>query len=128
VTVCFQEEIKKEFMIISERIFQRLKELGISQKEFADATGITPSTISDWKRKKTNPASDKLMVICKALQLTPNELLSDTSDFKDKWSVDYMLIDEKSEDYILLEQYHSLGATKRARLFGYLQALCQREE
>lgn len=115
-------------MIISERIFQRLKELGISQKEFADATGITPSTISDWKRKKTNPASDKLMVICKALQLTPNELLSDTSDSQGKWNVDYMLIDEKSEDYILLEQYHSLDAAKRARLFGYLQALCQPEE
>lgn len=122
------EEIKKKFMIISERIFQRLKELGISQKEFADATGITPSTISDWKRKKTNPASDKLMVICKALQLTPNELLSDTSDSQGKWNVDYMLIDEKSEDYILLEQYHSLDAAKRARLFGYLQALCQPEE
>lgn len=122
------EEIKKKFMIISERIFQRLKELGISQKEFAEATGITPSTISDWKRKKTNPASDKLMVICKALQLTPNELLSDTSDSQGKWNVDYMLVDEKSEDYILLEQYHSLDAAKRARLFGYLQALCQPEK
>lgn len=115
-------------MIISERIFQRLQELGISQKEFADATGITPSTISDWKRKKTNPAADKLMVICKALQMTPNELLSDTSDLQDKWNVDYMLVDAQSEDYTLLEQYHSLDSTQRARLFGYLQALCQSEE
>ena len=115
-------------MIISERIFQRLKELGISQKEFAERTGITPSTISDWKRKKTNPASDKLMVICKALQMTPNELLSDTSDHKDKWNIDYMLVDDTSEDYVLLQQYHTLDVAKRARLMGYLQALCQTEE
>lgn len=115
-------------MIISERIFQRLKELGMSQKEFADRTGITPSTISDWKHKKTNPASDKLMVICKALQMTPNELLSDTSDIQDKWDVDYMLVDEQSEDYILLQQIHSLDAVRRARLTGYLQALCQMKE
>lgn len=112
-------------MIISERIFQRLKELGISQQEFASRTGITPSTISDWKHKKTNPASDKLMIICKALQMTPNELLSDTSDYRDKWDVDYMLVDEQSEDYILLQQYHTLDIVKRSRLMGYLQALCQ---
>ena len=115
-------------MIISERIFQRLKELGISQKEFADRTGITPSTISDWKHKKTNPAADKLMVICKALQMTPNELLSGASDLKDKCDVDYMLVDDKSEDFILLEQYHSLDAAGKARLLGYLNALCQEEE
>lgn len=115
-------------MIISERIFQRLKELGISQKEFADKTGITPSTISDWKHKKTNPASDKLMVICKALQMTPNELLSDTTDRQDKWEVDYMLVDDKSEDYILLQRYHTLDVAGRARLMGYLQALCQTDK
>lgn len=115
-------------MIISERIFQRLNELGISQKEFAESTGITPSTISDWKHKKTNPAADKLMVICKALQMTPNELLSGTSDLKDKWDVDYMLVDDKSEDYTLLQQYHSLDSAGRARLLGYLHALCQKEE
>lgn len=112
-------------MIISERIFQRIKELGISQKEFADRTGITPSTISDWKHKKTNPAADKLMIICKALQITPNELLSDTSDNQDKWEVDYMLVDEQSEDYILLQQYHTLDVAKKSRLMGYLQGLCQ---
>lgn len=115
-------------MIISERIFQRLKELGISQKEFADRTGITPSTISDWKHKKTNPSADKLMVICKALQMTPNELLSDTSDIGYKWDVDYMIVDDQSEDHILLQQYHMLDVKKRARLMGYLQALCQTDE
>ena len=43
-------------MIISERVFKLLKEKNISQKEFSEATGIAQSTISDWKRKKTNPA------------------------------------------------------------------------
>ena len=39
-------------MIISERIFQVLKEKRISQKYFSEQTGIAQSTISDWKRKK----------------------------------------------------------------------------
>jgi transcriptional regulator with XRE-family HTH domain len=114
-------------MIISERIFKRLEELGMSQKEFAEQTGITPSTISDWKRKKTNPASDKLMVICKALKITPNELLSGTSDTQNKWDVEYMLVDEKSDDYILLEQYHNLDVRSQERLMGYLLALSQQD-
>lgn len=112
-------------MIISERIFQRLDELNMTQKEFAMKTGITPSTISDWKRKKTNPAADKLLIICKALSMTPNELLSDTSDTDERWKVDYMLIDNKTEEYLLLEQYHSLDGNQKARLLGYMQALMQ---
>lgn len=42
-------------MIISKRIFKLLKVKKISQKEFSEKTRISPSTISDWKRKKTNP-------------------------------------------------------------------------
>ena len=68
------------------------------------------------------------MIICKALQTTPNELLSDTSNNQDKWDVDYMLVDEQSEDYILLQQYHTLDVAKKSRLMGYLQALCQTED
>ena len=49
-------------MIISERIFQVLKEKGISQKDFAMATGIPQSTISDWKGKHVNPAADLSIV------------------------------------------------------------------
>ena len=38
---------------VSDRIFELLKEKGMSQKEFAAKTGIAESTISDWKKKKT---------------------------------------------------------------------------
>ena len=37
---------------ISDRIFELLKERNMSQKEFAQKTGIAESTISDWKKKK----------------------------------------------------------------------------
>ena len=40
-------------MIISEKIFELIKARGMNQKEFALATGISQSTISDWKTKKT---------------------------------------------------------------------------
>jgi len=62
-------------MTASERILQLLDERKISQKEFSDKTGIPQSTISDWRKKKTNPASDKIMIICKVLNVTPEWLL-----------------------------------------------------
>ena len=46
-------------MDIYEKIFRRLDELNMSQKELSRRTGIATSTISDWKKKKINPQSDK---------------------------------------------------------------------
>lgn len=114
-------------MIISERIFKVLKEKQISQKIFSEQTGIAQSTISDWKRKKTNPASDKIMVICNVLQITPYELLSGT-DTTVKKETDFIMVPKDSEDYILLERYHSLKNTEQGRLMGYLEALQERTQ
>ena len=65
-------------MTISERIFELLDKRGMSQKEFSEKTGIAQSSISDWKRKKTNPVSEKILIICSVLDVTPYELLGAT--------------------------------------------------
>ena len=46
-----REEVKK-MKTISDKIFELLKEKGMSQKEFAQRTGIAESSISDWKKKR----------------------------------------------------------------------------
>lgn len=73
--------IELTVMTISERIFKIMEEREISQIDFSKETGIAQSTISDWKRKKTNPSADKIMIICNALNVTPYELLQDTVQF-----------------------------------------------
>ena len=65
-------------MKISERMFLIMKEKNINQIELSLKSGISQSTISDWHRKKTNPGADKIMKICQALEITPEELLQDT--------------------------------------------------
>lgn len=109
-------------MIISERIFELLKKRGMTQKDFSIQTGITQSTISDWKRKKTNPSSDKIMLICETLHITPYELLSGVE--KDKYQpMDYVIVDKSSDDYLFLESYRNLDMDKKERLIGYMKAL-----
>ena len=103
-------------MIISEKIYLFMEQRGISQKEFANRTGISQSTISDWKRKKTNPAADKIMKICEVLQVSPYELLSDGKP------LDYDLVLNKEEIY-LIEGYRTLSQRQKDRLRGYFDAL-----
>ena len=45
-------------MTVNQRIFKILDERKMIQKEFSERTGIPQSTISDWRKKNTNPASN----------------------------------------------------------------------
>ncbi len=113
-------------MTISERIFEILELKGMSQKKFSEATGIPQSTISDWRKKKTNPASDKIMIICHTLEVTPTYLLSGVeADGNRGRNIDYLVIDKTSRDGILLGHYHSMNLGQQERLLGYAQAMSE---
>ena len=112
-------------MLISERIYQYMSSKGISQKEFSNRTGISQSTISDWKRKGTNPSADKIMIICEVLEISPYELLAGTVNekMKEYQSMEYVMVDKNSSEYRVLEIYRSLDFSKKRRLEGYMEAL-----
>lgn len=113
-------------MTISERIFEILELKGMSQKKFSDATGIPQSTISDWRKKKTNPASDKIMIICHILQVTPTYLLSGVEAEGNRGRVvEYLVVDKTSRDGTLLDYYHNLSVGQQERLMGYAQAMSE---
>ena len=110
-------------MIISEKIFELIKARGMSQKDFAIATGISQSTISDWKTKKTNPAADKIMVICDVLGVSPMELLTGVDTNAQDETVDYVVINKDSGEFQLIETYRDLDGDARKRVEGYMAAL-----
>ena len=99
-------------MIISERIFNRLKEIGMSQKEFSVKTKIAESTISDWKRKGLNPSSDRIPIICEVLRISANELLGIS---KSDYSLD-------SNEHILVETYRNIDDESKNRFMKYVEA------
>lgn len=111
-------------MTISEKIFELLKERGMSQREFSEKTGIAQSSISDWKRKKTNPVSEKILIISEVLGVTPYELLSGTDGVGTRSNTaDYYVVSKESELGVLVEQYQKLETMEKGRLLGYLQAM-----
>lgn len=111
-------------MTISERIFEKLAQMGMSQKQFSEETGILQSTVSEWKKKKTNPTSEKIMVICKVLEVTPEWLLSGIeSNSSRKNRADWYVVGKDTELGELINAYNTMGKNNRNRLIGYAQAI-----
>lgn len=111
-------------MTISERVLKVLGERDMTQAEFAKLVGIAPSTICEWKKKKVNPNSDKIMDICNALQITPEQLL--TGKGIEDEEVTVSAISESRftpQDIRILEDYHGLKEEQQKRLMAYMEAL-----
>ena len=102
-------------MNISERIFYRLEELHMSQIELSRRTGIATSTISDWRKKKINPQADKLVSICKALDISLVDLLYDEEDKNNEvLTVDYLV-----EEKIIIEKLMDSPIDVKRRMLRY---------
>ena len=116
-------------MIISERIFKILQDKNMSQSSFAKKAGLAGSTISDWKTKKTNPSADKIMDICVALEVTPEELLTGEGIDEEK---SFAITGSKDRmtpiDWQIINDFHGMKEAQKRRLLKYMEALKQLEE
>ena len=102
-------------MAIYEKIFERLQELNMSQSELSRRTGIATSTISDWRKKKINPQADKLVTICKALEMSLVELLCDEEDRENE----VLTADYSIEDRMIIEKLENLPSETIKRIVSY---------
>lgn len=105
-------------MNIYEKIFARLDELHMSQIELSRRTGIATSTINDWRKKKINPQADKLVSICRALDMSLVDLLCDEEDKTEPISSDYLA----DEEY-LIELFRNSDLIHKKRILRYLELI-----
>ena len=113
-------------MTISDRIFEKLKERNMSQRVFAESTGITQSAISEWKIRRTNPTSEKIMIICKVLEVSPEWWLSGSGDAGERRNdIPWYVVDRDTEMGELLTAFHKMTPQQRERLRGYVEALME---
>ena len=114
------EETGGHILKVYEKIFARLDELNMSQSELSRRTGISTSTINDWKKKKINPQADKLVVICKALDMSLADLLGD--DGGESSSVDY-----SADEKYLIECYRRSDNQVRRHMLRYMELIDKTE-
>ena len=109
------ENIKGYYsMNIYEKIFARLEELHMSQIELSRRTGIATSTISDWRKKKINPQADKLVSICKALDMSLVDLLCDEKVVEQSIETDFV-----SDGQHIIELFKNSDLETKRRLLRY---------
>ena len=115
-------------MTIRDRIFARLEEMNMTQKEFAKKTRIPETTVSDWKKKHTNPMAEKIMIICKVLNVSPEWLLSGVEHEKSRSNpAKWYAIEANTESGLLITAFNSMDRDSQQRLLGYAEALKKQE-
>ena len=117
-------------MTISERLFQIMEEQHISQVELSRRTGISTRTISDWRKEKTNPGADKILIICEVLNLDPKTLLAGAG--RSEMPPDTYVIPEGTDAMVMEEKilydYRELSDAKKRRLLAYMNMLQNTKE
>lgn len=116
-------------MLISERIFKILAEKNMTQAEFAKRVGIAGSTVSEWKKKKTNPSAEKILDICLVLEVTPEQLLSGQGidNVEEQIGIPGEEIFTPMDRQIIRD-YHGMREEQKKRLLKYMEVLKQLEE
>lgn len=87
------------FLDIVERIFELADKQFPEQREFAAAIGVTPSIVSEWRRRKSASYVKRLEKISQVLGTTPQYLLSGGTSEEDTASKESRS-DAVSEDTI----------------------------
>lgn len=116
-------------MTVGERVFYLLKEKKMTQVEFSRRTGIATTTISDWRKRNTNPGSEKIMPICAALDVTPEYLLTGVCEDSVRGkNIDYMVIPKGTDERLLLELFNDMPWLERAHLLKYARNLSKKSQ
>jgi transcriptional regulator with XRE-family HTH domain len=98
----------------------------MSVREFSRLTGISYSTINDWK-KNSNPASSKIMTICQVLKVTPECILFGETDSspndQDEFDM-YSFIEELR----IIEVFRKLSNAQRSLLWSNMELILKVNE
>ena len=65
---------------VGEKLFSFRKTKGFTQAEVAEKSGLSDRTYADIERGSVNMRVDTLLKICNALNITPDEILTEKAD------------------------------------------------
>lgn len=89
----------------------------MSQLELSRKTGIATSTISDWRKKKINPQADKLVTICKAIDMSLVDLLCNEEDRNNDVLYTEFVISEQT----IIDRFERLSDDTKKRMLSYFE-------
>ncbi len=82
-------------MIQGEKIKQRREALGLTQQELADKLYVTMQAVSQWENGKTQPDSDRILLLAKLLGTTADALLDGSQAGTLSWQLSDRMFSEE---------------------------------
>ncbi len=110
-----------------EIFLELLSRKGVRAADVSKATGINPSTFSDWKSGKSSPKQEKLVKIAAYFNVSVDFLLNREENEVEKGMV---AIDRETYDIICMQQMQKLisafrAGKERERLSRYLESIIE---
>lgn len=114
---------------------QLLQERGITSYKVSKDTGVTQSTLSDWKRGRSTPKTDNMKKIADYFGVTIDYLMTgeDDSDKTSEYWEDFLIrykqrqkdlnIDNEDRHFLLIHHYDNLDRIGRDSLLEILASL-----
>lgn len=108
---------------IGQRILQRRKEMNMTQRELANAAGVSYSSISLWESDKTEPTGKNLHSLAGGLQCTPTWILFGDDDQTPGVPIPKEEQPQLSDDEVeLLKLYRALPSSEQTAHINSLRA------
>lgn len=86
-----------------------MEKRNISNKQLADAIGVSPGNVSDWKSGRSKPSAEVLVKIAKFLNVSVDYLLGNSSRQSDRPGFSVFLADNDLAEYIsYIKEYPEL--------------------
>ena len=91
------------------KIFEIMEKRNISNKQLADAIGVSPGNVSDWKSGRSKPSAEVLVKIAKFLNVSVDYLLGNSSGSQIDQDFSVFLADNDLAAYIsYIKEYPEL--------------------
>lgn len=108
-------------MDITRKLTKFRIELGMNSKEFAEFIGLPPTTYSNYENKNRTPTLDNLVVICKALNLSLDELVFNNIEDMITPTVDELLEAKLVQYFRVLNEKGKIKILEDAKILNQIQ-------
>ncbi|EIW8505120.1 transcriptional regulator [Klebsiella pneumoniae] len=106
-----------------QRIRQRRKHLGLSQKDLSKACGVSESSISLWEGDNTAPRGENLHKLASALQCSPTWILCGDEDKEPGEAKPHDIMQQLTEDeQEILRLYRALPQSEQTAQLNSMKA------
>lgn len=110
----------------AQRLKERRKELGLTQKDVGKRAGVTHASISQWEKEGSAPSSENLFALSKALKCDPAWLLEGREENEPPAAASQRDLDDREIE--LLELFAFLDEDSKQRFMTSLREEVSRLE